>query len=208
MKRGSRAYRLAPTESQPVAPQTQRPASVDPSALKRTWGAIGAASGSALLATIVGPMVTASADGSINFDIPAAGDDTTVLTGGPDQNVIYLQPGELAPSGAPVVRLDPITVVASPRPGAATAAPSKKQQVIYLYLRPGQTPPPGAIVQQAGAVDVATTPPTPPTGSTGSTGGTGAGTTPKPTSTPPAPVVTPAPTVKPPAPTTKPSGAP
>jgi hypothetical protein len=204
MKNRKRAIELAPTESQEQTRPTERPSSVDPTTTKRAWGAIGAAAGSALLATIVGPMVAASGDGGLNLDVPAAGDDTAVLTGGPDQNVIYLQPGEQAPAGAPVVRLDPITVVASPRPGSATANPSTKQKVVYLYLRPGQTPPPGAIVQQAGAVPIVTTAPTPPAGSGGGTGGT----TPKPTATPPAPVATPAPTVKPPAPSTKPSGAP
>jgi len=183
---------------------------VDPSAAQRAWGAVGAAAGSALLATIVGPMIAANGDGGLNLDVPAAGDGTTVLTGGADQRVVYLQPGEKAPEGAPVVRLDPITVVASPRPGTATVAPAPKQKVVFIYLKPGETPPVGAIVQQAGSVPAASSAPatpapastTPPVAGSGSGGGT------KPV-TPP--VVAPPPPVRPPAPpppATKPSGAP
>lgn len=183
---------------------------VDSSAAQRAWGAIGAAAGSALLATIVGPMIAANSDGGSNLDVPAGGDNATMLTGNSDQLVVYLQPGEKAPEGAPVVRLDPITVIASPRPGTATVAPAPRQKVVYIYLKPGETPPVGAIVQQAGSLPAASTAPVTqspaPTISPVAAGGGGGGTKPA-----PPPVVVPPPPVRPPAPpppATKPSGTP
>ena len=183
---------------------------VDSSAAQRAWGAIGAAAGSALLATIVGPMIAANSDGGSNLDVPAGGDNATMLTGNSDQLVVYLQPGEKAPEGAPVVRLDPITVIASPRPGTATVAPAPRQKVVYIYLKPGETPPVGAIVQQAGSLPAASTAPATqspaPTISPVAAGGGGGGTKPV-----PPPVVAPPPPVRPPAPpppATKPSGTP
>lgn len=208
MKRRQHSFDLAPTET-PEAPRpTERRTVVDPASSQRAWSVIGAAAGSALLATIVGPMIAAADASEMNFEIPAAGEDTTQLTGGPDQVVVYLQPGEQAPDGAPVVRLDPITVVASPRPGTATVAPAPKRKVIYVYLQPGETPPPGAIVQQAGSVAVApNASPVPSSSAGGGAGATRPIATPAPVVNPPVvdpPIVKP-PIVKPPV-TTKPSG--
>jgi hypothetical protein len=57
---------LAPVEESALTPaaEKRRP---DPKPLQRAWGALGAATGSALLATIVGPMV-ASATGGFSLD--------------------------------------------------------------------------------------------------------------------------------------------
>lgn len=210
MKR-RRRNTLAPTEPLEVEVRREVREPVDPSAAQRAWGAVGAAAGSALLATIVGPMVAANGEGGINLDVPAAGGSTTVLTGGADQLVVYLQPGEKAPEGAPVVRLDPITVVASPRPGTATVGAAPKQKVVYIYLKPGETPPAGAIVQQAGSVPAASSAPAtpapasnPPPVAGGGSGGGGTKPVAPPVVAPPQPVRPPAP----PPPATKPSGAP
>ena len=157
MKRPDHMSQLAPVEAEEVRRQAESRRTIDSGSAQRAWGAVGTAAGSALLATIVGPMVAATGESALNLDIPAAGDNATVLTGGSDQVVVYLQPGETAPEGAPVVRLDPITVVASPRPGTATVVPAPRQKVIYVYLKPGEVAPAGAIVQQAGSVSAAAT---------------------------------------------------
>ena len=194
---------LTPVEEGGLTPaaEKRRP---DPKPLQRAWGALGAATGSALLATIVGPMV-ASATGGFSIEGAAVTDETGTASGSVEASpsYVYLAPGEVAPEGAPVVQLDPITVVTSPAPGSTVVKVKPKPKVVYIYLKPGETPPAGAIVQQAGAVAVATPAPT-----TGSTPTPGAAATPRP-ATPP-PVVTPPPVkTPPPAPTpppTKPSG--
>lgn len=55
--------RLAPVEESALTPaaEKRRP---DPKPLQRAWGALGAATGSALLATIVGPMVASATEAS------------------------------------------------------------------------------------------------------------------------------------------------
>ena len=207
---------LAPIEPGAVAPaaEKRRP---DPKPFQRAWGAAGAAASSALLAAIVGPMVAAAGDGGFAIDSPS----TTSTTGDggatgevPAPNYVYLQPGERAPEGAPVVHLDPISVAVAPQPGSTVVGKKPQRKVVYIYLTPGQTPPPGAIVQAAGTVPTST--PAPAASTTpGSGGGSGGGSaTPKPTTPPPstpspatpAPVATPRPTPAPTPPPTKPSG--
>jgi hypothetical protein len=194
--------RLAPVEEGAFAPaaEKRRP---DPKPLQRAWGALGAATGSALLATIVGPMV-ASATGGFSLDGTSVTDEPATTGDAVEASpaYVYLAPGEVAPEGAPVVQLDPITVVASPTPGSTVVAVKPKPKVVYIYLKPGETPPAGAIVQQAG--EVAAVKPSP------DSGGTPAATPkPDPIATP-APDATPRPTPRPtPAPTpppTRPSG--
>lgn len=196
--------RLAPVEESALTPaaEKRRP---DPKPLQRAWGALGAATGSALLATIVGPMV-ASATGGFSIEGAPVTDETGASSGTVEASpsYVYLAPGEVAPEGAPVVQLDPITVVTSPAPGSTLVQAKPKPKVVYVYLKPGETPPAGAIVQQAGTVAVAT--PAPNTN--------GSNPTPAPVATPrpatPPPVVAPPPVSTPrPAPTpppTKPSG--
>jgi hypothetical protein len=201
---------LAPVEESALTPaaEKRRP---DPKPLQRAWGALGAATGSALLATIVGPMV-ASATGGFSLDGAAVTDETGTTSGSVEASpsYVYLAPGEVAPEGAPVVQLDPITVVTSPAPGSTVVQVKPKPKVVYVYLKPGEAPPAGAIVQQAGAVAVATPAPT----TSGSTPTPGAVAPPRPVATPrpatPPPVVAPPPVSTPrPAPTpppTRPSG--
>jgi hypothetical protein len=201
---------LAPVEESALTPaaEKRRP---DPKPLQRAWGALGAATGSALLATIVGPMV-ASATGGFSLDGAAVTDETGTTSGSVEASpsYVYLAPGEVAPEGAPVVQLDPITVVTSPAPGSTVVQVKPKPKVVYIYLKPGEAPPAGAIVQQAGAVAVATPAPT----TSGSTPTPGAVAPPRPVATPrpatPPPVVAPPPVSTPrPAPTpppTRPSG--
>jgi hypothetical protein len=201
---------LAPVEESALTPaaEKRRP---DPKPLQRAWGALGAATGSALLATIVGPMV-ASATGGFSRDGAAVTDETGTTSGSVEASpsYVYLAPGEVAPEGAPVVQLDPITVVTSPAPGSTVVQVKPKPKVVYIYLKPGEAPPAGAIVQQAGAVAVATPAPT----TSGSTPTPGAVAPPRPVATPrpatPPPVVAPPPVSTPrPAPTpppTRPSG--
>ena len=211
-KRHLRSSDLAPVESGAAAPaaEKRRP---DPRPFQRAWGAAGAAASSALLAAIVGPMVAAAGDGGFAIDSQTGGveggaTDGSPISAVPTPNYVYLQPGETAPEGAPVVQLDPITVVASPLPGSTTVQPKPKRQVVYIYLKPGQTPPPGAIVKKSGTVAAATPAPTStatPATSGGSGGGTGGGTaTPRPATPPPA--ATPKPPPAPLPPPTKPSG--
>ena len=201
---------LAPVENSALTPaaEKRRP---DPKPLQRAWGALGAATGSALLATIVGPMV-ASATGGFSLDGAAVtdGTGTTSGTAQASPSYVYLAPGEVAPEGAPVVQLDPITVVTSPAPGSTVVQVKQKPKVVYIYLKPGEAPPAGAIVQQAGTVAVATPAPT----TSGSNPTPAPAATPRPVATPrpatPPPVVAPPPVSTPrPAPTpppTKPSG--
>ena len=196
----NKSERLAPVEESSLAPaaEKRRP---DPKPLQRAWGALGAAAGSALLATIVGPMV-ASASSGFSLDGTGVTENTTTTSGSVEatQAYIYLAPGEVAPEGAPVVQLDPITVVTSPLPGSTVVQVKPKPKVVYIYLKPGEAPPAGAIVQQAGEVVAAT----PAPAATGAAPTPGAGATPPPAATPP-PVATPRP-VTPPPPPTKPSG--
>jgi hypothetical protein len=188
---------LAPVEESALTPaaEKRRP---DPKPLQRAWGALGAATGSALLATIVGPMV-ASATGGFSLDGAAVTDETGTTSGSVEASpsYVYLAPGEVAPEGAPVVQLDPITVVTSPAPGSTVVQVKPKPKVVYVYLKPGEAPPAGAIVQQAGAVAVATPAPT-----TDATPAPGAVATPRPATPPPAAAtprpVTPPPVVAPP----------
>ena len=202
----NKSEQLAPVEESSLAPaaEKRRP---DPKPLQRAWGALGAATGSALLATIVGPMV-ASASSGFSLDGTGVTEDTTTTSGAVEASpaYIYLAPGETAPEGAPVVQLDPITVVASPVPGSTVVKVKAKPKVVYIYLKPGEAPPAGAIVQQAGEVAAATSTPT----ATGKTPTPGAGATPRPATPPPAatppPVATPRPVTPPPPPPTKPSG--
>ena len=209
-KSSNATQELAPIEPGVVAPaaEKRRP---DPKPFQRAWGAAGAAASSALLAAIVGPMVAAAGDGG--FAITTTADTTTgggEATGAVQEpNYVYLQPGERAPEGAPVVQLDPINIVVAPQPGSTVVGKKPQRKVVYIYLQPGQTPPPGAIVQAAGSVVVST--PAPVTSTTpGSGGGSGGGSaTPKPATPPPAtlpPVATPRPTPAPTPPPTKPSG--
>ena len=177
-----------------VTPLIARIESVESSTalpLQRAWGLIGAASAVSLLSAIAGPLAT-DANGAV---VATPVDPSASVAAAPVY--IYLAPGEHAPDGAPVVYLDPLTIVGAPQPGSVTVAPRRK--TIYLYLQPGETPPPGAIVREAGRIPVvpATTAP--------SSAGTTA--TPKPTA---APVATPRPATPPPPPpppVTKPSGA-
>ena len=189
---------LAPVEESALTPaaEKRRP---DPKPLQRAWGALGAATGSALLATIVGPMV-ASATGGFSLDGAAVTDETGTTSGSVEASpsYVYLAPGEVAPEGAPVVQLDPITVVTSPAPGSTVVQVKPKPKVVYVYLKPGEAPPAGAIVQQAGAVAVETPAPT-----TDATPAPDAVATPRPATPPPA--ATPRP-VTPPPPPTRPSG--
>jgi len=194
---------LAPVEESGLTPaaEKRRP---DPKPLQRAWGALGAATGSALLATIVGPMV-ASATGNFSLEGAAVMDETSTPSGSVEASpaYVYLAPGEVAPEGAPVVQLDPITVVTSPAPGSTVVEVKPKPKVVYIYLKPGEAPPAGAIVQQAGAVAVPTSAP-----STVKTPAPGAVATPRPDTPPPAAEprpVTPRP-VTPPPPPTRPSG--
>jgi hypothetical protein len=188
---------LAPVEESALTPaaEKRRP---DPKPLQRAWGALGAATGSALLATIVGPMV-ASATGGFSLDGAAVTDESGTASGSVEASpsYVYLAPGEVAPEGAPVVQLDPITVVTSPAPGSTVVQVKPKPKVVYVYLKPGEAPPAGAIVQQAGAVAVATPAPT-----TDATPAPGAVATPRPATPPPAAAtprpVTPPPVVAPP----------
>ena len=201
----NKSERLAPVEESSLAPaaEKRRP---DPKPMQRAWGALGAATGSALLATIVGPMV-ASASTGFSLDGTGVTDNATTTSGAVEASpsYIYLAPGEVAPEGAPVVQLDPITVVASPVPGSTVVKVKAKPKVVYIYLKPGEAPPAGAIVQQAGQVVSAT----PAPAATGKTPTPGAGATPRPATPPPAatppPVSTPRP-VAPTPPPTKPSG--
>ena len=201
----NKSERLAPVEESSLAPaaEKRRP---DPKPMQRAWGALGAATGSALLATIVGPMV-ASASTGFSLDGTGVTDNATTTSGAVEASpsYIYLAPGEVAPEGAPVVQLDPITVVASPVPGSTVVKVKAKPKVVYIYLKPGEAPPAGAIVQQAGEVAAAT----PAPAATGKTPTPGAGATPRPATPPPAatppPVATPRP-VTPTPPPTKPSG--
>ena len=155
-----KSEQLAPVEESSLAPaaEKRRP---DPKPLQRAWGALGAATGSALLATIVGPMV-ASASSGFSLDGTGVTDNATATSGAVEASsaYIYLAPGELAPEGAPVVQLDPITVVTSPVPGSTVVQVKPKPKVVYIYLKPGEAPPAGAIVQQAGEVATATAAPT------------------------------------------------
>ena len=189
---------LAPVEESALTPaaEKRRP---DPKPLQRAWGALGAATGSALLATIVGPMV-ASATGGFSLDGAAVTGESGTTSGSVEASpsYVYLAPGEVAPEGAPVVQLDPITVVTSPAPGSTVVQVKPKPKVVYVYLKPGEAPPAGAIVQQAGAVAVETPAPT-----TDATPAPGAVATPRPATPPPA--ATPRP-VTPPPPPTRPSG--
>ena len=207
-KRHLRSSELAPVEPGAVAPaaEKRRP---DARPFQRAWGAAGAAASSALLAAIVGPMVAAAGDGGFAIDAQTGGagvgaTDGSPVSAVPTPNYVYLQPGESAPEGAPVVQLDPITVVASPLPGSTIVQPKPKRQVVYIYLKPGQTPPPGSIVKKSGTVAAVTPAPTStatPATAGGSGGGTGGGTaTPRPATPPPAA------TPKPPPPPTTPSG--
>jgi hypothetical protein len=201
---------LAPVEESALTPaaEKRRP---DPKPLQRAWGALGAATGSALLATIVGPMV-ASAAGGFSLDGATVPDETITTSGSVEASpsYVYLAPGEVAPEGAPVVQLDPITVVTAPTPGSTVVQVKPRPKVVFIYLKPGEAPPAGAIVQQAGAVAVTTPAPT----TSGSTPTPGAAATPRPVATPrpatPPPVVAPPPVSTPrPAPTpppTRPSG--
>ena len=211
-KRHLRSSELAPVEPGAVAPaaEKRRP---DARPFQRAWGAAGAAASSALLAAIVGPMVAAAGDGGFAIDAQTGGAEVGATDGSPvsavpTPNYVYLQPGESAPEGAPVVQLDPITVVASPLPGGTAVQPKPKRQVVYIYLKPGQTPPPGAIVKKSGTV--ATVTPAPTSNATPATGGgsgtvTGGGSvTPRPAAPPS--VVTPRPVPAPVPPPTKPSG--
>ena len=203
---------LAPVEKSGLTPaaEKRRP---DPKPLQRAWGALGAATGSALLATIVGPMV-ASATGGFSLDDAAVTDESGATSGSaqPSPTYVYLAPGEVAPEGAPVVQLDPITVVTSPAPGSTVVHAKPKPKVVYIYLKPGEAPPAGAIVQQAGAVAVATPAPTnDATPTPGAEATPRPGATPRPAPTPPPgaeatprPVATPRPAPTPPP--TKPSG--
>ena len=215
-KRHIRSSDLAPVESRAVSPAAAR-RRPDARPFQRAWGAAGAAASSALLAAIVGPMVTAAGDGGFAIDTQngaaeGGASDGSSTSAVPTPNYVYLQPGESAPEGAPVVQLDPITVVASPLPGSTAVQPKPKRQVVYIYLKPGQTPPPGAIVRKSGTVPTVTPAPTSeatPAPSGGSGSGTGGGTgggsaTPRP-ATPP-PVATPRPTPRPTPPPTTPSG--
>ena len=204
---------FAPVESAVPEPLTQRPRP-DARPLQRAWGAAGAAASSALLAAIVGPVAAAAVDGGFSISAQpegtGIGPDTDASAGAmPTPNYVFLQPGEIAPEGAPVVRLDPITVVTSPVPGSTTVQAKPERKVVYIYLKPGQTPPPGAIVRTAGTI-VPTTPQPTPSGTQGSGAGSGGSSaTPKPpTPTPsaPPPVSTPKPTPVPTPPPTKPSG--
>ena len=211
----NKSERLAPVEESSLAPaaEKRRP---DPKPLQRAWGALGAAAGSALLATIVGPMV-ASASSGFSLDGTGVTENTTTTSGSVEatQAYIYLAPGEVAPEGAPVVQLDPITVVTSPLPGSTVVQVKPKPKVVYIYLKPGEAPPAGAIVQQAGEVATATaaptaevTTPTPGAGATPRperpTPTPGAGATPRPERptpppvAPPPPVATPRPVTPPP----------
>lgn len=205
-KRHLRSSELAPVEPGAVAPaaEKRRP---DARPFQRAWGAAGAAASSALLAAIVGPMVAAAGDGGFAIDAQTGAAEVGATDGSPvsavpTPNYVYLQPGESAPEGAPVVQLDPITVVASPLPGSTMVQPKPKRQVVYIYLKPGQTPPPGAIVKKSGTVAAVTPAPTAtPATSGGSGSGTGGSTaTPRPATPPPAA------TPKPPPPPTTPSG--
>ena len=205
---------FAPVEESSLAPaaEKRRP---DPKPLQRAWGALGAATGSALLATIVGPMV-ASASSGFNLDGTGVTDNATTTSGAVEASpaYIYLAPGEVAPEGAPVVQLDPITVVTSPVPGSTVVKAKPKPKVVYIYLKPGEAPPAGAIVQQAGEVATATPAPTAEV----ATPTPGAGATPRPVTPTPPPVATPRPVtptpppvatprpVTPTPPPTKPSG--
>lgn len=204
---------LAPVEAATGTPRLTRK-KPDPQPLQRAWGAAGAAASSALLAAVVGPLVATVGESEFSIDSQAVGSDAGQESSGstgtiPTPNYVYLQPGEVAPEGAPVVRLDPITVVASPLPGTTTIHVKPKRKVVYIYLKPGQTPPPGAIVRTAGTI-VPTTPQPTPSGTQGSGAGSGGSSaTPKPpTPTPsaPPPVSTPKPTPVPTPPPTKPSG--
>lgn len=129
---------LAPVEESTLTPaaEKRRP---DPKPLQRAWGALGAATGSALLATIVGPMV-ASATGGFSLDGAAVTDDNGTTSGSVEASpsYVYLAPGEVAPDGAPVVQLDPITVVTSPAPGSTVVQVKPKAKVVYIYLKPGE----------------------------------------------------------------------
>jgi hypothetical protein len=213
-KRHLRSSELAPVEPGAVAPaaEKRRP---DARPFQRAWGAAGAAASSALLAVIVGPMVAAAGDGGFAIDAQTGGAEVSATDGSPvsavpTPNYVYLQPGESAPEGAPVVQLDPITVVASPLPGSTAVQPKPKRQVVYIYLKPGQTPPPGAIVKKSGTVATVTPAPTSTAtpaaggGSGSGAGGGGGSATPKPVTPPP--VVTPKPVPTPKPPPTKPSG--
>jgi len=206
-----------PADLAPVEPGTATPAAEmrrpDPKPLQRAWSAAGAAASSALLAMIVGPMVASGTNGGFTLDgqgASATTPDGTSVDAVPTPNYVYLQPGESAPVGAPVVQLDPISVVGSPLPGSTLIQPKPKRKIVYIYLQPGQTPPPGAIVQNAGSVGVVTPPPAPTTaptsgGGSGSGGSGGGSATPKPVTQPP--VSTPKPVPVPVAPPTKTSGA-
>ena len=204
-KRSQEHFARVEESSLTPAAEKRRP---DPKPLQRAWSALGAATGSALLATIVGPMV-ASATGGFTID---AVTETGADAGSTDSaaaapTYVYLAPGELAPEGAPVVQLDPITVVTSPAPGSTVIKVKPKPKVVYVYLKPGEKPPAGAIVQQAGAVAEAT--PTPSSANTNPPSGGSA--TPRPTTPPtatPPPAATPRPrpTPAPTPPPTKPSG--
>ena len=193
--------RLAPIEMDSPVPAsgTRRP---DPKPLQRAWGALGVATGSALLATIVGPMVASDTGGLTIDSADEAGSDgysTNIASATP--TYVYLAPGERAPDGAPVVQLDPITVVKSPAPGSSVVQVKPKPKVVYLYLKPGEAPPAGAIVQPAGIVAESALAPT----TESSNPASGGSVTPRPATPPPA---TPPPATPPPAtpPPTKPSG--
>ena len=191
---------FAPVEESSLAPaaEKRRP---DPKPLQRAWGALGAATGSALLATIVGPMV-ASASSGFNLDGTGVTDNATTTSGAVEASpaYIYLAPGEVAPEGAPVVQLDPITVVTSPVPGSTVVKAKPKPKVVYIYLKPGEAPPAGAIVQQAGEVATATPAPTAEV----ATPTPGAGATPRPVTPTPPPVATPRPVTPTPPPVATP----
>jgi hypothetical protein len=206
-KRHDAKLDIAPVEPIVVVGAKRRPSS---SSFQGAWGAIAALAGTSILSVIAAPWIGSVTPSDASGQAPTDGTlaDGTTAVALPSPQYVYLAPGAVAPQGAPVVRLDPITVMRSPAPGSATVPSVAKRKVIYIYLKPGQTPPPGAIVRTAGSI-------TAPASSGASTGSTSGGTSSKGgsstggTTTPP--VATPAPTlppVAPPPPVTKPSGKP
>lgn len=175
---------LAPVEPMPpLAPSAPR--RPDPTPFRSAWMTAGVAAGSSLAALIVGPMAAVE----LNPTGALTADGAPLST----PQYIYLRPGEQAPDGAAVLRLDPITVLGSPDPGAAIIV-TPPRETIVVRLAPGQTPPPGAIVRYEGSVPPAAT--TPP-----------ASTAPAPSNAPAAtPRPTPRPTPQPTPPPTRQSG--
>lgn len=141
---------LAPVEPTPPSP-TSTPRRPDPTPFRSAWLTAGVAAGSSLAALIVGPMAA--------VELSPTGELTADGAPVPAPEYVYLRPGEQAPDGATVMRLDPITVIGSPDPGAAIIITPPRETVV-VHLAPGQTPPPGAIVREEGRVPpAATTPP-------------------------------------------------